>query len=113
VYEARSQLDHLSLHLKKTKDDCKESECRLKTVRDRIKDVWQTQCESYLYDTQAVSAVVDSFSQVIGWVEFISAEMSQQKQSISQLKDERYQMLQTISNLNDLRGDSKGSRPQS
>jgi hypothetical protein len=90
LFESRSQLDHLSLYLKKTKDECKESESRLKTVRDRIKEVWQTQCEQYLYDTQAVSAVVDSFSQVVGWVEFISAEMSQQKLSISQLKEERY-----------------------
>jgi len=51
---------------------------------------------------------------VIGWVEFISAEMSQQKQRIAQLKDEGYLMLQTISNLNDLRGgESKASRPTS
>jgi hypothetical protein len=58
-----------------------------------------------------VSAVVDSFTQVIGWIEFISAEMSQSKCQIAKLKDEKYQMLQTISNFNDIRGDVKGSRP--
>ena len=86
----------------------------MKTVKDRIRDVWQTQCEQYLYDTVAVSAVVDSFTQVIGWIEFISAEISQSKMQAMKLKDERYHMLQTISNLNNMKGDGgKMSKQQS
>ena len=32
----------------------------VRTIRDRIKDVWQTQCESFIFDPQVISAVKDS-----------------------------------------------------
>ncbi|TNV86980.1 hypothetical protein FGO68_gene15919 [Halteria grandinella] len=90
--------------IKQAQSEKSQVELKLTKVGERIRNIWETQCEAYLHTLKSNGSDIQG---ILGTVEMISSEINLQKKQSLQYKEENFKLLQQISNFADIANNYK------